>query len=173
MVDFNLVISCGRNLERRARDEILRFLKKLGDDDAAAIEFGYAGLIGVKTKLDPFKVVKEIDNTVNENPWAFRFILKVVPVERVVPTEISKIKEAVKDLLDKIKTGETFKVQVRKRGSSISSRELIKEVAELVDNPVNLDKPDKIIQIEIIDEYTGVAVIRPKDIVSVASKKGL
>ncbi|MGQ4833461.1 MAG: THUMP domain-containing protein [Candidatus Asgardarchaeia archaeon] len=170
-MDFNLLVSCGRNLERYARNEMLRFLKKMGDETPAAIEFGFSGLIGIRTSLNPFEVINELNRITDENPWEFRFILKVKPIEVVVETDINKIKDAVKELLHKIAPNESFRVTVKKRGSDISGKEIIKEVADLLDNPVNLEKPDKIILIEVIGDLTGISIVTEKDIVSIASKK--
>ncbi|MHA1597030.1 MAG: THUMP domain-containing protein, partial [Candidatus Asgardarchaeia archaeon] len=97
----------------------------------------------------------------------FRYLLKLVPVEKVVKAELDEIKDATKEIIEKIRKDESFKVNVRKRFSDISSRKLIEEVAELLDNPVNLDNPDKIINIEVIGEIAGISVLSPSDIVSI------
>ncbi len=170
-MDFNLLVSCGRRLERYARNEMLRLLRELGDETPAAIEFGFSGLIGIKTSLNPFEVISELNKKSDENPWVFRYILKVKPIEIVVKTDIEKIKDATKKLLHKIEPNESFRVTVKKRGYDISGKEIIKEVAALLDNPVNLENPDKIILIEVIGDVTGVSIITKKDIASIASKK--
>jgi len=44
--------------------------------------------------------------------------------------------------------------------------EIIKELAELIDKKVDLENPDKILRIEIIGKYAGLALLKPKDVFS-------
>jgi len=60
---------------------------------------------------------------------------------------------------------------VNKRATNLSSKEIIEEVAKLVDRKVDLENPDKIIQIEIIGDYTGISIIKPDQILSITKIK--
>ncbi|MHA1860559.1 MAG: THUMP domain-containing protein [Candidatus Asgardarchaeia archaeon] len=166
-VKFNILLSCARNLEDGLIVEFHDFLKEIGDENPSLRKSGVSGLVLAYTSLDPFLVVREVRKRVEGDPWYFRYLLKLVPVEKVVKAELDEIKDATKEIIEKIRKDESFKVNVRKRFSDISSRKLIEEVAELLDNPVNLDNPDKIINIEVIGEIAGISVLSPSDIVSI------
>ncbi|MCD6592612.1 THUMP domain-containing protein, partial [Candidatus Bathyarchaeota archaeon] len=94
-----------------------------------------------------------------------------VPIELTVPTRMERIEEAVRMLSEKIGTNETFRVTVEKRHSQISTREIIEAAAKHVNRKVNLEKPDKIVLIEVVGGVTGVSIIKPDDILSVVKEK--
>jgi tRNA acetyltransferase TAN1 len=51
---------------------------------------------------------------------------------------------------------------VEKRHSSLKSRQIIEEVARVINTAkVNLRKPDWIVLLEIVGRWTGISVIRP------------
>jgi len=121
--------------------------------------------------MDPFTVVERLKEMAEERPWEFHYVLKVTPIEVNVKTDLEEIKEAVKKLVGKIGENESFRITVNKRATNLSSKEIIEEVAKLVDRKVDLENPDKIIQIEIIGDYTGISVIRPDQILSITKIK--
>lgn len=170
---LNLIVSCGRRLERRVLEEIISFLKDLGDPAPIGRTLGFQGIVGCYTTLNIFEVIEKIREAAEKDPWSFRFILKVIPIERTCTADIDEIKETVKELKYKIKENETFKVVVRKRGSILSGQDVIIDVADIFDNPVNLTNPDKIVWIEIINDFAGISILTKKDIVSIAKLKGL
>ena len=95
-----------------------------------------------------------------ERPWEFRYVLKVTPIEIVVPTNLEEIKEAVTKLKDKISPQETFRVTVNKRATTLSSMEIIEAAASIIDRKVNLKNPDRIVQIEVLGQKAGVSIIK-------------
>ena len=171
-IDFNLLISCGRNLERKAEREIKNFLRKIGDETPVTIEVGFRGLFGIKTDLEIDRILEQIKDTLKENPWRFRYVLKVTPVDKVVASDIGEIKTTVKDLSNqKISPEDTFRITVRKRGTNLSGHEVIKEVAGIIDNKVDLEHPKKIINIEILGDVTAIAIVKEGEIISISKAK--
>jgi tRNA acetyltransferase TAN1 len=108
---------------------------------------------------------------VRSEPFKVRFILRIIPVQRVVDTKLEEIVKAVKDLGSAIGPGETFRITIEARDSPYSDRELIDAIADAVDRKVSLDAPDKIVLLEIFGEYSGLAVISPHDVVSIQRLK--
>ncbi|MBS7649057.1 THUMP domain-containing protein, partial [Candidatus Bathyarchaeota archaeon] len=108
-----------------------------------------------------------------ERPSEFRYVLRVVPIEVVVKTRIEEIKRAAASLHNKILENERFRVTVEKRHSEISTKEIIEAAVENLNRRVDLNNPDKIILIEVLGRLTGVSVIKPRDILSVAKEKPL
>ncbi len=165
--NFNLVVSTYRRRENDCISELWYILQELGDERMDASTTGLPGLIVAKTSLDPVEVVERMREEAIEKPWYFRFILKVVPVQKVVPADIESIAKAAEELSSSIKENETFRVTVRMRLTDIDKRELIDAVASRINRKVSLENPDKIVWIEVIGDVAGVSVIRPDQVLSV------
>ena len=120
---------------------------------------------------DPKALVSFITDFVRSEPFKVRFILRIIPVDRVVDTKLDDIVKAVKDLSSVIGPGETFRITIEARDSPYSDKELINGIADAVDRKVSLDSPDKVVLLEIFGEYSGIAVISPHDIVSIQKLK--
>ncbi len=169
--DFNILVSSARGNEAEANHEIRYLLGELGDKSATTDYAPVSGLTVAKTILNPVKAVPKLRPVLKYRPWQFRYILKVKPVEEVVPCDISSIGTAVVNRAKKVGVDETFRVSVEKRQSSISSREIIDAVASKVPRKVELRNPDKIVLIEIIGRMAGVSIISPGDILGIEKEK--
>jgi tRNA acetyltransferase TAN1 len=171
MKDFNLLVSSARGTEREANYEMEYLLREQGDSSPSTDFAIVSGLTVARTKLDPEKVILKIRQVLKHRPWQFRYILKIKPVEQVVPCEISAIGEAVVKKAKKVKVGETFRVSLEKRRSHVSSREIIDAVAQKIPRKVELRNPDKIVLIEVIGNVAGVSVISPNGILGIEKEK--
>lgn len=130
----------------------------------------YDGIIEVDVE-DPKSLLAFITDYVRSEPFRVRFILRIIPISRVVDTKVEEIVKAVKDLSGVIGAGETFRITIEARDSPYSEKQLINALADAIDRKVNLDSPDKIVLLEIFGEYAGVSVISPDDIVSIQKLK--
>ena len=165
--NFNLVVSTYRGRENLCISELWYFAREMGDPGISARHAGVPGLITARTKLDPLRFVEKLVETVSERPWEVRFLLKVVPVQVVVDTDLEEIARAAAELAEQgIGPEESFKIEVRKRMTDLSRKSVIEAVAERIDRRVDLTSPQKIVQIEIIGPRTGVSVITPGQIFS-------
>ena len=170
--NFNLLVSTGRMQERRCCREIEYLLIEVGDEKPKAKPTGIPGLIVVKTTLNPFEAVKRLRELFKKRPWDFRYTLKVTPIEVTVDTDFDKIvTESVKLAQSKIKEEETYRVTVNRRYTTIDKSRLIDAIASRIKRKVNLTSPDKIINIEILGKVTGISVLKPEDILSIAKLK--
>jgi len=120
---------------------------------------------------DPKALLSFITEFVRSEPFKVRFILRIIPVDRVVDTKKQDIVKAVKELSEAIGPGETFRITIEARDSPYSDKDLIDALADAVDRKVSLDSPDKVVLLEIFGEYAGVSVISPHDIVSIQKLK--
>jgi tRNA acetyltransferase TAN1 len=98
-------------------------------------------------------------------------ISKAVPIESVVRTRLESILEKVVNLAAlKVKSGDSFAVRCDVRGRRyIKSKEnLINKISdklvEKLDLSPNGRDPDWIVQVEVVDENTGVSVLKPHEI---------
>ena len=170
-MDFNLIISTFRHREQEAYNEILNILEDAGDSEAEAEVTDIIGIVLVLTKIDPFQVVQIFRKLVINKPWEIHYILRVLPIESVGPTQLKYITTGSKKLALKIKKHETFRITVEKRHASLSSSDIIKAVAANIDNVVNLKVPDWIILVEIVGRLTGISVLRANQIFSSVVEK--
>jgi tRNA acetyltransferase TAN1 len=120
---------------------------------------------------NPKALLSFITDFVRSEPFKVRFILRIIPVDKVVDTKVEEIVKAVKELSDVIGSGETFRITIEARDSPYSDKELIDAIADAVDRKVSLDSPDKVVLVEIFGEYSGVSIISPHDIVSIQKLK--
>ncbi len=170
--EFNLLVSSPRGLEHDACSELWFLLGEVGDERAEVETTPVKGLIWAKTSLNPFEAVRRLRALLAERPEDFRVIQRVIPIERVVRTDLEEIARAARELaLAKIGPGEKFRITVEKRHTELGTMDIIKAAAEGIDRPVDLKNPDKIVLIEVVGGLTGISVIRPGDILSVAKEK--
>jgi len=171
--DFNMLVTTSRGNEKYARFELEHLLEEIGDSAPVLHRTGISGLLSLKTVLDPFEVIARFRDVLRSRPYEFRFTLRVIPVERIVRTDLKEIQTAVAELASKIDKSETFRITVEKRYTTLSSSEIIQASAAGIKREVNLSKPDKILLIEIVGGLTGVSVIRPDDVLSTLKEKVL
>jgi tRNA acetyltransferase TAN1 len=123
--------------------------------------------------LDPFKVIDDLRRILRERPEEFRYTLRVVPIEAVVRTKQEEISRAVEEKSSKILENESFRITVEKRHTELSSRKIVEAIAEKINRKVDLENPDRIVLVEILGRLTGVSIIKPRDILSIAREKSV
>ena len=171
--DFNLLASTMRGNERQMCYELAFLLKEVGDPEPKVDKTGIRGLVVAKTSLNPIEVVEKFHALLAQKPYEFRYSLRIIPIEKVIHTELEEIKDAALDLTARMAETDTFRVTVEKRFTNIRSHDLIEAVATNVKNKVDLEKPDRVLLIEVIGGYTGVSMLKPTDLVSVLKEKML
>jgi tRNA acetyltransferase TAN1 len=171
--DFNLVATTSRGNERAMINEILYLLKdELGDAQAEAARTKIRGLIVAKTVLDPCEVIGKFRTILAERPYEFRYALRIVPIQRVVPTDLAEIKKATEELALRIGENQSFRVTVEKRFTELHSKDIV-EAAGDIKRRVDLHSPDLILQIEVLGALTGISLLKPNDVLAVVKEKML
>lgn len=169
---FNLIVTTYRLGERKARKDLLDLLTKLGDENADCEMTGIDGVLIAVTKLDPFGVIEKSKELVVSEPWWFRNIFRIIPIESVVSTDINDIKNAVLRLVsERIQPLDTFRVTVEKRRNPIRSFDIIGAIADQIDNKVDLETPSWIVLVEVLEKVTGLSVLKPNQIFSSVIEK--
>ena len=168
---MNLIVTCARNLEGEAEEEIMDILDELGDPDVKISVSNMSGIITIQTKLDPIEVVRKMKEILLDEPWSIRYCLRVIPIQKIVETNLEKIEECISSISDKIEDNDSYRILIEKRNSDISSKEIITNIANQIKNKVSLDFPDKIILIEILGIVTGISLIKKSDILSLEKTK--
>jgi tRNA acetyltransferase TAN1 len=166
--DFNLIATTVRGNERAMVNEMLFLLKDhLGDQEAAAVRTGVRGIVVARTRLDPYGVVEKLHNLLSERPYEFRFALRIIPIECVVPTELEAIKQVSLELAARMGKEETYRITVEKRYTTLHSMDIISAVASEIENKADMENPNKILLIEIMGAVSGISLVKPKEIISV------
>ncbi|MBE0512569.1 THUMP domain-containing protein [Candidatus Bathyarchaeota archaeon] len=169
MYDFNLLVSCSWGVYGKAKKEIIYILERLGDESPLVKRTIAEGIIGVKTRLNSREIVYGLRRLFDEDPFAFQYTLKWVPVDLWTFSDMDSMKEGVRKLRNRIHAGERWRMTVEKRRYSLHHKiEVIRELADLIDEKVDLENPQKILRVDIIGRYAGISVLTPQDVFSVA-----
>lgn len=168
---MNLIVTCSRNFEEEASDEISNILETLGDDKARVRNSDFSGIVVVDTLLDPFEAVGKIRARILDEPWSIRYCHRFIPIQESIKTELDAIVKAVHEHVNNIQPDDSYRITIEKRGSELSSKEIIDAVAEIIRNKVSLEEYDWNIIIEILGNITGIAVLKDQDIVSTLKLK--
>jgi len=140
-----------------------------GKADIVITEF--PGILIADSQIESVCFINKIKQKIIESPWEIRYCLRLIPIQIITQTNIPSVKNSVLKLKGKIGNSETFRITIEKRGSKISSRELISEIASQISNKVSLENPDWVILIEILGPETGVAIVKKDAVLSVEKLK--
>ncbi len=171
MQGYNLLISVPRHFERDARAEFWLLASTLGDEMPLSKEIGISGLILGKTRFNPKDFVSRVTQFKKQQPqWGFLYLLKIIPLDRIVERDLEVIVEVFKSLIQEatIKPALKFKVEVKERDSKKAKGELISKLADLLQNPVDLDNPDIILRVEFLGRYCGLSILTPEQVLSLS-----
>ena len=169
--DFNLIATTARGNERAMINEILFLLRdELGDTEAKAGKTKIRGLIVAKTSQNPLVVMEKFRGIVAERPYMFRYALRIVPVQRVVPTDLTEIRNVALEMAKQIGEEQSFRVTVEKRFTEMHSKDIINASAGDIKRNVDLHNPDWVLQIEVIGALTGVSLLKPNDVLAVVKE---
>ena len=157
---MNLIVTCARNLESETKNEIKKILDELGAQEPEILNVGMRGILMVNTIIEPSKIIDYVKNKMIEEPWLIRYCLRIIPIQMITETEIDKIKQNVIKLKDTIQKNDSYRITIEKRNTSISSNEIITEIAKIFPNKVSLNQPDWIILIEILGNETGISILK-------------
>lgn len=169
MYDFNMLVSYSWSQYAKARKEIQFILKGLGEEKPFITRTIAEGIIGVKTSLNPREAIHSLQGMLNENPTIFQYTLKWVPIDFWTYSDIDSMKKAVKQVKTEIHKSEKWRITLEKRRfTKYHKIEIIDSIAELIDEKVDLENPDKILRIDIIGKYAGISILKPNDTFSVS-----
>jgi len=173
MYDFNLLVSCAWGAYERARREILQILRKLGDEEPLVKRTAARGIIGVRTTVNSREVIQRLRILFDRDPFLIQHTLKWVPVDLWTSSKLDSMKEGITELREKIHSGERWRMTVEERRyTRLHKIEIIRELADMIDEEVDLENPDKIFRIEIIGKYAGLSVLAVQDIFSATKPYG-
>jgi len=163
--------TCSRHLEEEACNEISEIIQKLGDDSPRIGKSSFSGIIWADTTIDPFVAINEIKKIILDEPWRLRYCHRFIPINQTTLSTLENIVESVKNQIKVMKDTDTYRITIEKRGSDISSKEIIDSVAHIIPNKVSLESYDWNVMIQIMGGITGVSILKDEDIVSTLKLK--
>ena len=168
---MNLLVTCARNLDTETKNEIGKILGEIGDQESEILNVGMRGILMVNTSIEPSKIIDWVNDKVVEEPWLIRYCLRMIPIQSVTETEMSKITKEVIKLKDIIQQNDSYRITIEKRNTDMSSSEIITEIAKIFPNKVSLNQPDWIVLIEILGNKTGISILKENEIFSLDKAK--
>ena len=166
-----MLVTCARNLEVETKNEIGKILDEIGDQESEVLNVGMRGILMVNTSIEPSKIIDWVKDKVVEEPWLIRYCLRMIPIQSVTETDMSKITKDVIKLKDVIQQNDSYRITIEKRNTDMSSTEIITEIAKIFPNKVSLNQPDWIVLIEILGNKTGISILKENEIFSLDKAK--
>ena len=185
-MNFNLIISTGSKYEDKAEAELWFNFLGLDQENALIYESNVPGLVLAEVSIEPRKVIsyfkgaeeKQDEFQAQITPFNknsresqdnyVQFVKKIIPIDTVVPSEKDKIIQAARKLVKNTKICKepetTFRITMRKRNTNLKTKDLIPPIADNIPNKVDLQDFDWNIQIEVIGNKTGIAILEKDDI---------
>ena len=168
---MTLLVTCARNLETETKNEIGKILGEIGDQEPEILNVGMRGILMVKTDVESSKIITWVKNKVVEEPWLIRYCLRMIPIQIITETKMSKITENIIELKNVIKQNDSYRITIEKRNTDMSSTEMITEIAKIFPNEVSLNQPDWIVLIEILGDNTGISILKDSEMFSLDKAK--
>lgn len=168
---MELIVTCARHFEGETSKEIEGFLREIGEKSPEITITKFSGIITVKTTLSHTDIIKHVQKKFEEEPWAIRYIMRIIPMFQVVECDISSIADSAIFQAHKMKPDETYRITIEKRDSDIKSSEIITSIAEKLPNRVSLENYDWIILIQTLGNMCGISLVKDEDVLSVERLK--
>lgn len=168
----NLIVTYDPNHAGLAEQELKAVFKKIGKD-FSLIKSDVEGLFKLKVS-EPKKTVSELAKLCRSEPSFFNVTYHYTPIDYWCKTSIGEMQEVIKKCLAPgIKQNESWKMGLNKRHyEEYPSTELIIKLTGVIDRQnVDLSHPEKIVQVEVIGKETGLALLKPEEMLNVPKLK--
>ncbi len=173
--EFNLIVVHEPGIENYAR--VRDYVKQVLGDRVIYV-YSYQSVVLYKCLDDPHACAEAVRRGSLE---AGIPIVKAIPVDAVTRADVSSVRESVRRLADRIPPSGTFRVTLKGRLERVEegytvelgSDEALREIAEEVDRPVNLTRPDWVVYVRVIRmglaKVAAVALLRPHELERVSA----
>lgn len=167
---MDLLVSHQRGRYRKARHEILRTLKRLGDEHGAVERTEVQGVALVHTALDAQEVVHHCRELLEQGS-GFEHAIKWIPVEAWCESDLDALQQHLAEVAGaRIAPNETWRMKVDRHGwQRHRTSQIVSHLAKAVDRRVELDHPDRVVRIDFVGERAAVSILRPDDVFSSAA----
>ena len=168
MVNANLLITHNPSRAGSAKEEVEKAFKAI-KQKAKFLKSEIEGVFKLRVG-NPNKTVKSLNKLKNKKS-IFEHTFHWVPIDKWTSTNIKAMQKDIKNLQKGIKKTERWKMDLHKRHFDMPSTELIIKLTEIVDKPkVDLDNPQKIIEVQIMGKKAGLALLSKDEILTIKHK---
>ncbi len=165
MVDANLLVTHEPSHAGSAKEEVERALKAV-KQKAKFLKSDVEGVFKLRVG-NAKKLVKSLSK-LKSKKGMFEHTFYWIPIDKWIATNVKSMQKEVKKLQNGIKKAEKWKMDLHKRHfDSMHSTELIMKLTEVIDRPkVDLENPQKIVEVQIIGKKTGLSLLSKDEILS-------
>lgn len=171
MPNANLIVTYDPSHAGSAKEEVKRVLKKI-KHDAKHLKSKVDGLFELKVK-DARKTVKKLATLAKKTPGSLEKTFHWIPVDKWAKSTIKDMQNVIKKLEKDIKKTDKWKMDLSKRHyKKGNTTELILKLTEVVNKPnVDLEKPKKIIRVDIIGNKAGLSLLKDDELLNTVKLK--
>ncbi len=162
-----LIVTYDPNHFQSSKEEVENVLKEIGvKPKFQKSEVGGVFALDVPKAKE---VVKKLTALAKKKKKLFTRTFHYIPIEKWVKSEIKDMQNAIKPLVKKIGEKEKWKMDLAKRHyTKHDFKELITGLTEVIDRKnVDLNKPKKIVKVEIIGKDAGISLLEPNELLIV------
>jgi len=170
------VVSSRRYQEKQAAREMQYVLEMSLDYDDVEVEPVYqlSGLSIAHFNRDPIEILKKIEKIIREDPDFFEYVLKLVPINYKLETNLSEIRELAEEYESRLDENDKWRILLRRRATDIPHDEFIEAAAKELDiGIVDLEDPEYIIRIEVMGKDTYMSLTKRKELSMVKMRRQL
>ncbi len=168
MVEANLLVTHEPSHAGSAKEEIEKALKAI-KQKAKFLKSDVEGVFKLRVG-NAKKLVKSLQKLKSKKRM-FEHTFHWVPIEKWINANVKSLQKEIKKLQNSIKKTEKWKMDLHKRHFEMSSTELIIKLTEVVDKPkVDLENPQKIIEVQIMSKKAGLALLNKDEILTIKHK---
>lgn len=161
-MEANLLITHDSSHAGSAKEEVEKALKEVSEK-AKFLKSDVDGVFKIRVR-NAREVVRRISR-LKKKKGIFEHTFHWIPIDRWVQANVKAMQKALKSLKKGIKTTEKWKLDLQKRHFEMPSSELVMKLTEVVDKPkVDLDNPQKIVEVQIMGKKAGLALLDRDDV---------
>ena len=159
-MEFNFIATTFRYKEDALIDELGELFAEFGDLNASIRTTSIDGLVVGVCLKNPVDFIFFLREKLKEVPWEIRYILRFIPIEYVILTDVTEIKNISLELMKRIPVDDSFKILIEKRHTSLKKDDIINAIGPFISTKVDLTNPDWILLIEVVGKYAGLSMIK-------------
>ena len=165
---MDLLVSYSWHQFYRAKPEIIRLLQQFGDTSPEAEKTSVWGIAVAHTSLDNRQVINQCRQRFAEEPEAFQWAVKWLPVDYWVKTDLESMKQLIDEQIKpRLAKDQAWAMKVKKRRwQQYHTIDIVIYLTEGLAGKVDLNNPDKIIWVDVIGRRTAISLLSPDDIFS-------
>jgi len=168
------VVSSRRYQEEEASKEMQYVLEMIFDYKDVEVQpvFDLSGLSIAHFNKDPIKTLKKIKEKIKEDPDFLEYVLKIVPIQYKLKTDLSEISDLSSKFESELNDKDKWRVLLRRRSKDILHEEIVEVAAKEIDiGIVDLEDPDYIVRIEVIGDDTYMSLSKRKELSVIKTRR--